>query len=710
MISRPSLVFLLTAAHAWSPLLAQTPQGTHGQGPQVRVGLDQSQTEHIVSLEGGGDVVDRVKGRVLMHLKDGEKLRLWFDAKGEVDGGQDYRVQVGPAITVAQAEVLMARLKSLGEAPERFRVSDGDTWRVVTGRFEAVDAADPLLKKLQDSGFEELWVASESRPKPLHKGRALYAVTERYERRALPIEGVAFRPKSEWMKVEGKGRYRGRTEIFPNPYGKLTLVNQVDMETYLRGVVPREMGAWEYPHLEALKAQAVAARTYAAANLGKRTKEGFDLLDTVADQVYGGRDGEQSLTDRAVKETEGLIATYGGRPIQALFMASCGGHTIDNTFVFGGDQGYLAAATCYPEKPVTRTFASGVKVAESTEGVTVELLRLAAYGLIKPEQLDPEVLKQPAKLGDLRPAVDALRARLNLGQSLWKAEPAWLIPAMAKVLGFEEALQGQERGQDATYFGLASDARVSAYLVRRGICTAAQLQGAPTLGVALQGLGRLWQELEPLEWNEGTLLLDGQVRRKKAGPEPFPLSPEVLLAEEWPGGMLRLVAKSEVQVGDRFKWLGNGQGAKLVVRRLDPDGAAWDRYNPTSHWRVEVTESELVSKMRARVKLQSVRALRLQRNAEGRVTELTVLDEAGTPHRFTGMRIRGLLGLKDNVFGMIPMGTAPNRRWVFLGRGWGHGVGMCQTGAYGMAMEGVAFEDILKHYYRGVSLEKAQGW
>jgi stage II sporulation protein D len=710
MISRPSLVFLLAAASAWSPLLAQTPQGTHGQGPQIRVGLDQSQTEHIVSLEGGGEVIDRVKGRVLMRLKDGEKLRLWFDAKGEADGGQDYRVQVGPAVTVAQAEALMARLKTLGEAPERFRVSDGDTWRVVTGRFETVDAADPILKKLQDSGYEELWVSSESRPKPLHKGRALYAVTERYERRALPIEGVAFRPKNELVKIEGKGRYRGRTEIFPNPYGKLTLVNQVDMETYLRGVVPREMGAWEYPHLEALKAQAVAARTYAAANLGKRTKEGFDLLDTVADQVYGGRDGEQSLTDRAVKETEGLIATYNGRPIQALFMASCGGHTIDNTFVFGGDQGYLAAATCYPEKPVTRTFTSGAHVPESTDGMTVELLRLAAFGLIKPEQLDPEALKQPAKLSDLRPAVDALRARLNLGQSLWKAEPASLIPVMAKVLGFEEALQGQERGQDATYFGLAPDARVSAYLVRRGICTAAQLQSAPTLGVALQALGRLWQELEPLEWNEGTLLLDGQVRRKKAGPEPFPLAPEVMIAEEWPGGMLRLVAKSEVQVGDRFKWLGNGQGAKLVVRRLDPDGAAWDRYNPTSHWRVEVTEAELVSKMRARVKLQSVRGLRLQRNAEGRVTELTVLDEAGTPHRFTGMRIRGLLGLKDNVFGMIPMGTSPNRRWVFLGRGWGHGVGMCQTGAYGMAMEGVAFEDILKHYYRGISLEKAQGW
>ena len=96
----------------------------------------------------------------------------------------------------------------------------------------------------------------------------------------------------------------------------------MDLETYLRGVVPREMGPGEFPAIEALKAQAVAARTYAYANLGKRAKDGFDLLDTVADQVYGGKDGEQPLTDRAVQETTGLIATWNGRPIQALFMAN----------------------------------------------------------------------------------------------------------------------------------------------------------------------------------------------------------------------------------------------------------------------------------------------------------------------------------------------------------------------------------------------------
>ena len=224
----------------------------------------------------------------------------------------------------------MAKLRLLGEQPERLRVADGDTWRVLTGHFEKAEDAEVLVRKLNGSGYDELWISTETRPGKPRKGRALYAVTERYERRPLPLDGVRLAPAGELTTVVGKGRYRGQIEIYPNAQGRLTVMNTVELETYLRGVVPKEMGAWEYPSLEALKAQAVAARTYAVANRGKREKEGFDLVDTVADQVYGGRDGEQSLTDRAVEETQGLVATYGGKPIQALFMADSGGRTVDN--------------------------------------------------------------------------------------------------------------------------------------------------------------------------------------------------------------------------------------------------------------------------------------------------------------------------------------------------------------------------------------------
>lgn len=695
--ARPALVLL-----ALAPLAAQ--------GPQIRVGLDTSATEWIVSMEGGGQVRSR-KGKPLFRLRDGEKVRLWWDARGEVERATEYRVQVGPPVAQAQAEALMKRLRGLSEAPERVRVADGDTWRVLAGRFERVEDADALLKKLEDSGFEELWVASETRSVHAKKGRALYAITETYARRPLPMEGVRLLPARELTKVEGKGRYRGVVEVYPNAQGRLTVVSETDLETYLRGVVPKEMGAWEFPALEALKAQAVAARTYAFANLGKRAKEGFDLLDTVADQVYGGRDGEQNLTDRAIQETEGLVATFQGRPIQALFMANCGGHTVDNVHVFGGDQGYLAAASCYAEKPLTRPLVSGQPVCGDPDQpwLSQELLRLANLPEFPVAWLSGEALRAPATPGELLPVLRSLQRRLGLRESTGLPEP--LLLGLARSLGFATIADRQERPQDASYFGVGAlaepDRALATFLVRRGITGPLAKGGLPTRQQALTVLARLWQELEPLEWGEGTLLMDGQVRRKKGGPEPFPIAASVVVVEELPGGSLRLVERTEAQVGDRLKWLGNGEGARILVRRLDPDGAALDRYNPTAHWRVELSEPDLLRRLREKTGMTALKGLVPKQNEHGRVTELLVLDGGGRPHRFTGMRIRGLLGLKDNVFAFTTLGEAPRRRFVFWGRGWGHGVGMCQTGAYGMALEGATHEAILTHYFKGIALTRA---
>ncbi|MCE1228502.1 MAG: SpoIID/LytB domain-containing protein, partial [Firmicutes bacterium] len=378
----------------WMCLVLAAPVGA--QMP-MRVGLDTSSVEWVVSLEGGGQVCTRA-GKALFSLKPGEKLRIWWDARGEADPGDEFRVQVGPPVPIPAAEALMAKLKALGEAPERLRVADGDTWRVLTGRFGKAEEAEPILRKLEAQGFDELWVSTEKRPGSPRKGRALYAVTERYERRALPTEGVSFKPSGELTTVAGKGRYRGRIEIFPNGQGRLTVVNTLELESYLRGVVPKEMGAWQFPALEALKAQAVAARTYAVANRGKRAREGFDLLDTPADQVYGGRDGEQNLTDRAVEETRGLVATYGGKPIQALFMANGGGATVDNRYVFGGGATpYLQSVSNYLENATHLTFKGAPAPTGDQSWLSLELLRLAAWDLLPVLALRGENLLQPLK-------------------------------------------------------------------------------------------------------------------------------------------------------------------------------------------------------------------------------------------------------------------------------------------------------------------------
>ena len=700
---QPIPALILLAAPCLAPAFAA------GLNPPVRVALDTQALEWIVSLEGGGEL-QSTDGKPLFHLKDGEKVRIWWDSKGEADPTDEYRVQVGPPLQLKEADLLVQKLKALGEQPDKVAVPDGGTWRVLTGHYPGTTEAEPLLDRLGAMGYQELWVSTEKRKGKPMNGRALYAVTERYERLPLPDNGVRLAPAGELTILAGKGRYRGRVEIFPNRQGRLSVVNTLDLETYLRGVVPREMGAWEFPALEALKAQAVAARTYAFVNLGKRAKEGFDLVDTVADQVYGGRDGEQALTDRAVAETAGLIATYGGKPIQALFMANAGGATVDNHFVFGDAYPYLKGASSYAAVPQTLTFRGTLSDRGDT-WLSWEILRLAGAGMLPAGYLDSDRMNQPARIPDLRPVLEALALRLD--QPRPPVPPATgpqLYLWMARSLGFQDVVEGMERPQDAAYLlgdalPPAQDQPLASFLARRGLVPpSAWRNPAPTLAQALQVLGRLWQELEPMEFQEGTLLRDGEVRVKKGGPGPLRLAPEHLLAEEAPGGTLRLVGSSDIQVGDKVKWLPGPDGSPVLVRRLDPDGASLDRYNPMAHWKVELKEADLLDNLRAKAGIHGLRDLLVSYNDQGRALELVVIDDHGRRHRFTGMRIRAVLGLKDNVFRFITLGRAPERRWIIYGRGWGHGVGMDQTGAYGLALEGASYDGILKHYYQGIQI------
>jgi stage II sporulation protein D len=141
--------------------------------------------------------------------------------------------------------------------------------------------------------------------------------------------------------IGGTTQYRGIAEVMRNAAGTLAGINDVPMEEYLHGVVPRELGPTQYPETEAQKAQAVAARTYAHSNLGKHWNNGYDLLATVQDQVYGGSAAEHPVSTAAVNATAGIVATYNGALINALFYATSGGRTSNVEDVFAGTDAYM---------------------------------------------------------------------------------------------------------------------------------------------------------------------------------------------------------------------------------------------------------------------------------------------------------------------------------------------------------------------------------
>lgn len=141
------------------------------------------------------------------------------------------------------------------------------------------------------------------------------------------------------FSIQGK-RYRGYLTFVGNGT-TMTAVNIVDLEEYLYGVVPAEMPS-SYAE-EALKAQALAARTYAMTKLGAHTGSGYQLCDTTACQVYKGYSTETEKTNRAVDETAGQVICYNGSPIEAVFSASTGGYTENSENVWYNVVPYLRA-------------------------------------------------------------------------------------------------------------------------------------------------------------------------------------------------------------------------------------------------------------------------------------------------------------------------------------------------------------------------------
>ncbi|TGL57948.1 SpoIID/LytB domain-containing protein [Leptospira ognonensis] len=148
---------------------------------------------------------------------------------------------------------------------------------------------------------------------------------------------VKITSNGDYLEYKGS-RYRGIIEIKPTN-GKVLIINIVNLEQYLMAVVPSEVPA-SWP-MEALKAQAVCARTYVIREMLARKKQMYDVDTTTNTQVYLGMTKENQNTTRAVSDTQGLILLHNGAPIQSFFHSNSGGITEDPQNVWGNKVEYL---------------------------------------------------------------------------------------------------------------------------------------------------------------------------------------------------------------------------------------------------------------------------------------------------------------------------------------------------------------------------------
>jgi len=320
--------------------------------PQIRVGIVEGRQK--VDLVSRGDFTVRsFDGSFIARGVEGQRWRA--TVVGGRRAPRRYRLLVTTTRNRQKADRIADRLTASGlEAvvepvnkefpPAYLGRKIQPTYRVVL-RPSFADSAAALgyAREIQPQVETSVLVQATARPAGRLVLTNLDNPRQRFESsRPIRISGsyiaildVQYGAGYHWSSTEHRA-YGGMLELILDKDARITVVNLLPLEKYLEGVVPAEMPEG-FP-LEALKAQAVAARTEALSMLGVHHQDApYDVCDDVHCQVYAGVGKESLATAKAVRETRGLVMTYNGELINAVYSAVCGGHTENNENVWGGD-------------------------------------------------------------------------------------------------------------------------------------------------------------------------------------------------------------------------------------------------------------------------------------------------------------------------------------------------------------------------------------
>lgn len=624
-------------------------------------------------------------------------------------------VQVAALKSGAQADELALRLDGrLTVSANAVFDARTDMYKVRVGPLPTRAAAERLLPGLRELGYPQGWIVREenlaSRP-----GFVVSTASSRDASTRLAFEGRHVVLDSDDGLVEFEGRrYRGRLVLFLNDRGKLNVINEIGLEDYLRGVVPEELGPDLYPELEALKAQAIAARTYTVRNLGEFLAEGYDICSTPRCQVYGGRDVEHPLSDRAILETAGqlLVSEHGDRSeiVDSMFSASCGGHTEDVSTVFP-----LKAAPYLKPRPCIE---SGMRSLSGPPGPAMSLGERVERALEGSELAPSHGLSVRERTDEVKRFQSAID---RVADSARVAAPR---------LRLESLRVGDVRAYLQAKFDLLLDRR----LLERVAGTDSET-GLPLRVPAEQA--RLWSTIQQLfRWSDdrvvdrswrsetvvalaeslGLLRYDTLLFDPGADTEPglvaidgaplrFAVDSPSLYLMTGSGNAVAARPQPELQLfpGQRVLAVAvAGAYVGLLAEATEaPPARVWAK--PWRRYRTLGQLRTLVNERYPGFELADLRGG--ERGSSGRWKTVELVSTNGERETVEGLAIRWTLDLPDTWFDIQRVDRNGSAGWSFIGRGRGHGVGLCQTGAFGMAAAGAGYEAILRHYYRGSRLE-----
>ncbi len=719
-------------------------------GPSIRIGITTTAREAHVSATGEFYVIEKSPEAPGRALKGVYHLRVEREVQ---DISEVYRLQVASLSNAEAAEELRRRIseKFSLAAVTRKNLSSGTT-QVRLGEFSTQEEALKFAQaELARNGYADFLVVRETTAGG--GGETTLALRGPGNFFRVSSAGFMFLPssKADLLRLDGKP-YRGIFDLSLNKNGRITAVNQLGIEDYLPGVVPAEISPTTYPEFSALAAQAIAARTYALKNVGRFTAEGFDLTADVRTQVYGGVALEKQATNEAVRRTHGLAIYFQGEPINAMYSSTCGGKTEDFSNVFDGTPvPYLTSVFCTVESGTStgtemdlrgRNRLEDTLFADDGSLANRDVELAAALGIITDTMLSSGQLGAQPSEGEIREWVSRARALAGIQAnddslpSTGAASRAGYIRYAAENFFGSQEIRQRISSSDADYYMSnlkdgdlvpRSAAPAFAFLMQKGLWRPYPDNSSRPLDPirridALPLLIRSLESVHPDILKTGSFGTagpgvadqdsDGARILVKWGSRTqlYPVVERVRLfrradGRSTPAESIRLIGNEKISYHVRP----DGKIDFLEVE-LNPTGASSDRFSPQATWETTLTRQTVSEKLRPLAsnigELKNLTPERLGNS--GRVVQIRASGALGS-QVLNGYRVRNALGLKDTLFTISrtrnPEGEIES--FTFNGRGWGHGVGLCQVGAFGMARAGLGFEEILKTYYRGVEIRKA---
>jgi stage II sporulation protein D len=689
-------------------------------GPVIRVGVLVDVAHASVTADSGLTVREAVAPWREVTLP-----RATFMAVAPMGAGSRFRVQVGSLTDQRGAEDFAARVREAAKVDVAVHWSDDTrTWQVRAGDLRSREEAIALSSRLQQLGISGGWIAEEPRqPSP---GRLRLVET------GDEFSGASILPaKADDTLSADAMPYRGVLEVKPGEAG-LTVVNVVNLEDYLKGVVPNELSPDAFPQLEALKAQAVAARTYVLRNRGGYSSKGYDICATPSCQVYRGKSTEKALSTQAVDETRGTIASYQGSLINALYTSTCGGHTETGSNIFeGAGVPYLVGVSCAPEREAWATIHT--TAAPRALGDQPDLNREAALLVsldVLPAKMYTAAAFKPAPAEDeLRDWVGRLVLSLKRKPCASTVEGSLtrrgtFIRHLVSTMCWDDRSQRLLNPDDPEYLLSIEDRTEmtdrhdvlsAALLMQEGILTPfpdnTLRPNAPiTRAQAIEMLGRTAVVAAPpglVSAEFRGMSGGGLTVRTDQGEATHPIDLAARLFRSLDGTRLG-TSELDLAEGDKVTFVAQSGRITFLEAQQSLMGASADRSSKYYRWEVRMTPDEVERAIARYGAVGHVRDVVPRRfGVSGRVIEASIVGTGGEL-LLEGLRVRWGLGLRENLFVVDRERDAAGNvtRFVFTGKGWGHGVGLCQVGSFGMAQTGSTFDRILQHYYTGISLRK----